>query len=296
MAFFHEERYSSNVTEEESVVQEDEAPTDINEFECLLEKYKPHQVSLSFNEEFQFPKEFVFAAIGGKQVGKSSIISHSSRDEFPEETNLSLEESHVLNLSNSSQRYAITILDSCRQNGSNEALQQNVTIGVEGYALIFDITSEKSFQVMKELHRKLLDVLMATITYGTLEIPRVLIGNMKDKIDDREVRREDAVEYAANWGIPYFEISAMEKSQCISVWTVLLAQVEENEEIRCDPERSHEILMAQQEAVKKRKEKTYSKHILKETEYKAGEQNLSHELSKLSFTDLDEESSKCSMK
>ena len=286
-SLLQDERYSSNVTEG-SATLEDNSSMDINEFEYLLEKYKPRGMSLSLREKFQIPKEYLFAAIGGKQVGKTSIISHSIMDEFPEETNLNLEESHVLSLTASSQQYIITLIDSCGDNISNESLDPNITIGVEGYALIFDITSEKSFQIMKELHLKLLDVLMATVTYGTMEIPRLVIGNMNDKIEKREIRKEDAIEYAASWGIPYFEISAFEKLQCILVWTVLLAQVEENEEIRCDPERSHKILKAQQDALRKRKEKKLSEDNSRKAAYETEKLNLSRGFSTLSLKPFDE--------
>ena len=69
----------------------------------------------------------------------------------------------------------------------------------DGYVLVFDLTSKRSFENIKILLRELKDI---------NNCPIVLFCNICDLINERTVFKEEVEEYANKNYLPYFETSA----------------------------------------------------------------------------------------
>jgi Ras family protein len=108
-------------------------------------------------------------------------------------------------------------------------------VGVHGYALVFSITSRSSFENVIKINEALLNALG-----DAPDVPRVLIGSMKDLAEEREVTTEQAQNLANSWGVPFLECSSKTGENVSEVFHVLLKEIEkddgllnENEEEKC---------------------------------------------------------------
>ena len=61
-------------------------------------------------------------------------------------------------------------------------LSRNASLGVHGYALVFTVASRQSFEQIVRVNNSLLNTLG-----DAPDVPRVLVGNMKDLVDQRQV-------------------------------------------------------------------------------------------------------------
>lgn len=64
-------------------------------------------------------------------------------------------------------------------------LSRNASLGVHGYALVFSIASRRSFEVIGQVNDSLLNTLG-----DAPDVPRVLVGTMKDLTDQRQVNHQ----------------------------------------------------------------------------------------------------------
>ncbi|XP_074420881.1 GTPase RhebL1 [Larus michahellis] len=84
-------------------------------------------------------------------------------------------------------------------------LPHSFVIGVHGYVLVYSVTSLRSFQVVKTLHKKLYE------SWGKTRLPVVLVGNKGDLcLQRREVRTDEGKKLAESWGAVFLESSAKE--------------------------------------------------------------------------------------
>ena len=63
-------------------------------------------------------------------------------------------------------------------------LSRNASLGVHGYVLVFSIASRQSFEMIKQVN----DLLLSTLGDAP-DVPRVLVGSMKDLANQRQVNQ-----------------------------------------------------------------------------------------------------------
>ena len=61
------------------------------------------------------------------------------------------------------------------------------------------------------------------------DVPRVLVGSMKDLDDSRQVSHADAQQLADSWGIPYIECSSKTGQHVAEVFHTLLKEIEKDD-------------------------------------------------------------------
>lgn len=74
-----------------------------------------------------------------------------------------------------------TIFSSMKQDEFSR-LSRNASLGVDGYALVFSIVSRQSFDRIKDVNDALLNALG-----DAPDVPRVLVGSMRDLADKRVI-------------------------------------------------------------------------------------------------------------
>lgn len=61
------------------------------------------------------------------------------------------------------------------------------------------------------------------------DVPRVLVGSMKDLSDSRQVSYADAQSLAESWGVPYIECSSKSGENVADVFHTLLKEIEKDD-------------------------------------------------------------------
>jgi len=84
-------------------------------------------------------------------------------------------------------------------------LSRNASLGVHGYVLVFSIASRQSFEMIKQVN----DLLLSTLGDAP-DVPRVLVGSMKDLANQRQVNQ--AVSCCRCWKLSDADLSIRTKN------------------------------------------------------------------------------------
>uniref|UniRef100_A0A452GFW2 Ras homolog, mTORC1 binding n=1 Tax=Gopherus agassizii TaxID=38772 RepID=A0A452GFW2_9SAUR len=101
------------------------------------------------------------------------------------------------------QEYHLQLVDTAGQD-EYSIFPQTYSIDINGYILVYSVTSIKSFEVIKVIHGKLLDMV------GKVQIPIMLVGNKKDLHMERVISYEEGKALAESWNAAFLESSAKE--------------------------------------------------------------------------------------
>ena len=94
------------------------------------------------------------------------------------------------------------------------------TLNMDGFVLVYSIDSRKSFDVVKILHDKLLDLT------GKVLIPTVVVGNKLDLQAQRAVSCEEGKKFASQIKAQFVEVSAKQNNLVNDVFEGLILTIE----------------------------------------------------------------------
>ena len=142
--------------------------------------------------------------IGDSSVGKTSIITRYTNGTFKEEylgtvgLDYYTKEEIIDN-----KTIRVKLWDTAGQERFR-SLTQNYFRNAEGVLLTFDLTSNESFDSLKEW----INSIKKNMESQNIYIPLVIIGNKLDMEELREIKKEDAEKFANENNYKYFETSA----------------------------------------------------------------------------------------
>ena len=142
--------------------------------------------------------------IGDSSVGKTSIITRYTNGTFKEEylgtvgLDYYTKEEIIDN-----KTIRVKLWDTAGQERFR-SLTQNYFRNAEGVLLTFDLTSNESFDNLKEW----INSIKKNMESQNIYIPLVIIGNKLDMEELREIKKEDAEKFANENNYKYFETSA----------------------------------------------------------------------------------------
>jgi len=174
------------------------------------------------------------AVLGFRAVGKTSLTNAFVSGTFSDNYDPTIENTHHKTIRFRKVHFATDIIDTA---GMDEysSISRNASVGVHGYVLVFSTTSRSSFDNVIKINEALLNALG-----DAPDVPRVLVGSMKDLVDEREVVLQQAQSLADSWRIPYLECSSKTGENVPEVFHTLLKEVErdnallnESEEDKC---------------------------------------------------------------
>lgn len=114
----------------------------------------------------------------------------------------------------------------CSYQDEYSSLSRNASLGVHGYILVFSITSRQSLDTVSQVN----DVLLNTLGDAPEDqVPRVLVGSMKDLESMRQVSHEEAATFARSIGAPYVECSSKTGENVADVFHILLKEIEKDD-------------------------------------------------------------------
>jgi len=145
--------------------------------------------------------------LGDGGVGKSALTIRLVTDNFLEEYDPTIEDSYRKQVNIDGSVALLDILDTAGQEEFASMQDQWIREG-KGFLLVYSITSQQSFNEMKNFHRNILR------TKDMDKVPLVIAGNkcdLRTESGENQVSVADANKLAKEWGCPHYETSAKDK-------------------------------------------------------------------------------------
>ncbi|VVC37448.1 Small GTP-binding protein domain,P-loop containing nucleoside triphosphate hydrolase,Small GTPase [Cinara cedri] len=165
------------------------------------------------------PKQRKIAIMGYRSVGKSSLSIQFVEGQFVDSYDPTIENTFVKTTKVNNQEYELKLVDTAGQD-EYSILPTQYSVDVHGYVLVYSITSPKSFEIIKIIYDKVLDM------SGKIKVPIVLVGNKKDLPMDRVISEGEGLKLAALWKAQFFEASA-KQNECVSdIFHTMVMEIE----------------------------------------------------------------------
>jgi len=141
--------------------------------------------------------------LGDSGVGKTCIINKYLYDKFSEthQSSIGIEKNEKRLKMNDGNELKVIIWDTAGQERF-KAMSTNTIKGAQGIVLVFDNTKKTTYESLPTWIKDVKEV--------KDNIPIVLFGNKCDLIDQTEVEKDEAEEFAKDNNMEYFETSAKE--------------------------------------------------------------------------------------
>eukprot|EP01100_Stratorugosa_tubuloviscum_P013440 TRINITY_DN671_c0_g1_i4.p1 TRINITY_DN671_c0_g1~~TRINITY_DN671_c0_g1_i4.p1 ORF type:complete len:184 (-),score=64.28 TRINITY_DN671_c0_g1_i4:276-827(-) len=154
--------------------------------------------------------------LGYRGVGKSSLSNQLVDQTFSENYNPTIENTFHTTIKLKGTTYNTQILDTAGQDEFS-IFHPEYSHGIQGYAIVYSVTSKASFEGAKLVNDKILNAC------GTENIPRVFIGNKVDLAAQRQVETQEAQAFAQQLNCLFFECSAKHNLNIAQAFQSLIA-------------------------------------------------------------------------
>nr|XP_046228040.1 GTP-binding protein Rheb isoform X7 [Scatophagus argus] len=132
------------------------------------------------------PKSRKIAVLGYRSVGKSSLTIQFVEGQFVDSYDPTIENTFTKTMTVNGQEYNLQLVDTAGQD-EYSIFPQSYTIDVDGYILIYSVTSYKSFEVVRVIHEKLLDM---STNHFSWEQERLTHGESHTDQTERQTGRQ----------------------------------------------------------------------------------------------------------
>ncbi|PKK32166.1 Ras homolog enriched in brain [Columba livia] len=162
--------------------------------------------------------ELVLDPLAGR-LRKSSLTIQFVEGQFVDSYDPTIENTFTKLITVNGQEYHLQLVDTAGQD-EYSIFPQTYSIDINGYILVYSVTSIKSFEVIKVIHGKLLDMV------GKVQIPIMLVGNKKDLHMERVISYEEGKALAESWNAAFLESSAKENQTAVDVFKRIILEAE----------------------------------------------------------------------
>jgi len=173
--------------------------------------------------------------MGFRSVGKSSLTIQFVENQFVDSYDPTIENTFVTTLKVQRQDYELELVDTAGQD-EYSLVPQSYSMNIDGYVLVYSVTSAKSFEVVQVIHEKLLDMT------GKMHLPLVLVGNKTDLRMERVVSTEEGKKMADGWKATFLETSAKENQKVREIFQTMIFEIEKADGSQLDGEKSGCVL------------------------------------------------------
>lgn len=165
------------------------------------------------------PKQRKIAVMGYRSVGKSSLTIQFVQNQFVDSYDPTIENTFQKSVKIRGQEYKLELIDTAGQD-EYSLVSQSYAMNIDGYVLVYSVTSKRSFEIVQTIYQKLLDMT------GKESVPLTLVGNKTDLHMEREVQFEDGKRAADAWKAAFLETSAKENQKVQEIFTSIIIEVE----------------------------------------------------------------------
>lgn len=159
------------------------------------------------------------AVMGFRAVGKSSLTIQFVEHHFVDQYRPTIENTFSTKMKAKGLEFSVKIVDTSGQD-EYSIIPNNLGLGMHGYVLVYAVSSRQSFDIVKIIRDKLLNLM------GTDTLPMVLVGNKKDLHLERKIAYEEGKKLAEEWCCPFVEASAKQNDEVFSVFSQMLNEIE----------------------------------------------------------------------
>ncbi|BFY96977.1 hypothetical protein BsWGS_00017 [Bradybaena similaris] len=156
--------------------------------------------------------------VGSGGVGKSALTLQFMYDEFVEDYEPTKADSYRKKVVLDGEEVQIDILDTAGQE-DYAAIRDNYFRSGEGFLCVFSIKEQESFQATQDFREQILRV------KNDENIPFLLVGNMVDLAEQRQVSVDEATKRAQEWKVNYVETSAKTRANVDKVFYDLMREI-----------------------------------------------------------------------
>ncbi|KAI9259310.1 ferrous iron transporter B [Sporodiniella umbellata] len=161
------------------------------------------------------------AILGTRAVGKSSLVIQFCENHFVDSYYPTIENTFTKTIKYRGIEYQVEIMDTAGQD-EYSILQSHHATSMNGYVLVYSISSRSSFEMIKIIRDKLLDFT------GLEVIPCVIVGNKTDLNIQRQVTTQEGIELGQAWNCPFVETSAKHDENVSKIFDSMLATIEKS--------------------------------------------------------------------
>jgi len=163
-------------------------------------------------------KGYKIVVIGAGGVGKSCFTIQLISGTFVETYDPTLEDSYRKQMTIDHEEAILNIYDTAGQEDFSAVRDQYIRIG-EGFVCMYSVTTDASFQEVRNLRDKLLNITEDE------NIPCVLVGNKCDLTEDREVQAATGQALATEFGWKFLEASAKTKNNVVEAFEEIVRSI-----------------------------------------------------------------------
>eukprot|EP01117_Protostelium_nocturnum_P004375 TRINITY_DN1585_c0_g1_i1.p1 TRINITY_DN1585_c0_g1~~TRINITY_DN1585_c0_g1_i1.p1 ORF type:complete len:578 (-),score=181.70 TRINITY_DN1585_c0_g1_i1:44-1777(-) len=162
--------------------------------------------------------EIKVAVLGPSGVGKSTTTIQFFQNFFLEESDSTLEDTFRKRVILNGEECMLNVTDTA---GSSKftAYRETMFKNHQGFVLMYSVISRRSFEAVESYRDAVLQAKEGE------RIPMILVGNMTDLKDIREVGTTEGEELAKIWGIPFLESSATSLQNSTEVFMEISSRI-----------------------------------------------------------------------
>ena len=183
---------------------------------CIVKK-------ILFSKMTRPARERKIAILGYRSVGKSCLAIQFIENKFVEYYEPTIEHTFKKSIVINNQSYDLSLVDTAGQD-EYTIFPPEYSVEMNGYVLVYSIDSPQSFEICKNIHFKLVDLL------GTSDIPTILVGNKCDLEQEsntrRKVSQEEGKQLAEKINAMFIETSAKDNENVEEIFRKLIVKME----------------------------------------------------------------------
>lgn len=165
------------------------------------------------------PRQRKIAIMGYRSVGKSSLTIQFVEGRFVDSYEPTIENTFTKNTKVGGQEYFLKLVDTAGQDEFS-IFPQGYSMDIHGYVLVYSITSTRSFEIVKTIYQRLLDMT------GKVNVPIVLVGNKVDLHIERTVSSDEGKRVAENMRAEFLEASAKQNESVTDIFKTIILEIE----------------------------------------------------------------------
>eukprot|EP00295_Goniomonas_pacifica_P030319 CAMPEP_0175927196 /NCGR_PEP_ID=MMETSP0108-20121206/16593_1 /TAXON_ID=195067 ORGANISM="Goniomonas pacifica, Strain CCMP1869" /NCGR_SAMPLE_ID=MMETSP0108 /ASSEMBLY_ACC=CAM_ASM_000204 /LENGTH=185 /DNA_ID=CAMNT_0017250483 /DNA_START=96 /DNA_END=653 /DNA_ORIENTATION=- len=165
--------------------------------------------------------EYKLVVVGVGAVGKSALTVQFAFNQWVQEVDPTIEDSYRKACLINGENCLLDILDTAGQEEFSAMRDSYMRTG-QGFLLVYDITSQSSFDELEALRDQILRV------HDVEHAPIVIVGNKSDLECERQVTQAQARDLAMSWFVPVFETSAKTRINVEECFYELIHEIKKN--------------------------------------------------------------------